>query len=153
MDRPAGDGLDWNASTESGRRIGFEPISQQFHPVGSHRGDAQQQCAMKAGATKLLKAIAHSRQDNSELRTAVGMSIASLGGDDRFEMEKIEERDLKKVVSRAVRELRKQENDHLTWSQKMLTRLATEAAHQPSEMEEGGEGEDDEEEAGAEQDY
>lgn len=68
-------------------------------------------------------------------------------------MEKIEERDLKKVVSRAVREVRKQENDHLTWSQKMLTRLGTEAAHQPSEMEEGGEGEDDEEEADAEQDY
>jgi hypothetical protein len=68
-------------------------------------------------------------------------------------MKKIEERDLKKVVSRAVREVRKQENDHLTWSQKMLTRLGTEAAHQPSEMEEGGEGEDDEEEADAEQDY
>jgi rubrerythrin len=68
-------------------------------------------------------------------------------------METIEERDLKKVVSRAVREVRKQENDHLTWSQKMLTRLATEAAHQPSEMEEGEESEDDEEEASAEQDY
>ena len=67
-------------------------------------------------------------------------------------MERIEERDLKKVVSRAVREVRKQENDHLTWSQKMLTRLATEAAHKPPEMEEGEELEDDEE-AGAEQDY
>jgi rubrerythrin len=64
-------------------------------------------------------------------------------------MDKIEERELKKVVSRAVREVRRQENDHLTWNQKMLTRLATEAARQPAEMEEGEEGED-EEEAGAE---
>jgi rubrerythrin len=68
-------------------------------------------------------------------------------------IETIEERDLNKVVSRAVREVRKQENDHLTWSQKMLSRLATEAAHQPSEMEEGEESEDDEEEASPEQDY
>lgn len=67
-------------------------------------------------------------------------------------MEKIEERDLKKVVSRAVREARRQENDHITWSQKMLTRLATEAAQQPPEMEEGEEGEEDEE-AGADEDY
>lgn len=50
-------------------------------------------------------------------------------------MEQIEDRDLKKVVSRAVREVRKQETDHLTWNQKMLTRLATEAAHQTPEME------------------
>ena len=65
-------------------------------------------------------------------------------------MEKIEERELKKLVSRAVREVRKQENDHLSWNQKMLTRLATEAAHHQPEMEEG-EAEGDEEEGGAEQ--
>lgn len=64
-------------------------------------------------------------------------------------MEKIEERDLKKAVSRAVREVRKQENDHLTWNQKMLTRLATEAAQQPPEMEEG----EEDEETEADQDY
>ena len=69
-------------------------------------------------------------------------------------MDQIEERDLKKIVSRAVREVRRQENDHLTWTQKMLTKLATEAAHQPPEMEEEGEeGEEEDEEAGAEQDY
>lgn len=50
-------------------------------------------------------------------------------------MDQIEGRDLKKLVSRAVREVRKQESDHLTWNQKMLTRLATEAAHQTDEME------------------
>jgi rubrerythrin len=62
-------------------------------------------------------------------------------------MDQIEERELKKLVSRAVREVRKQESDHLTWSQKMLTRLANEAAHQMPEMveeeeEEEGEGEE-----------
>jgi rubrerythrin len=58
-------------------------------------------------------------------------------------MDQIEERELKRTVSRAVREVRKQENDHVTWTQKMLTRLATEAAHQMPEAEE-----DDEEEEG-----
>lgn len=67
-------------------------------------------------------------------------------------MEKIEERELKKLVNRAVREVRKQENDHLSWNQKMLTRLATEAAYQQPGMEEG-EAESDEEEGGADQDY
>jgi rubrerythrin len=66
-------------------------------------------------------------------------------------MDKVEGRDLKRVVSRAVREVRRQENDHLTWSQKMLTRLATEAAQKMPEMEEDSE--EDEKEAGAEQDY
>ncbi len=68
-------------------------------------------------------------------------------------VEEIEERDLKKIVSRAVREVRKQENDHLTWNQKMLTRLATEAAHREPEMEEGEEGEEEQEESGSERDY
>jgi rubrerythrin len=65
-------------------------------------------------------------------------------------MERIEERELKKVVSRAVREVRKQENDHLTWNQKMLTRLATEAAQREPEMEET---EDESDEEAGEQDY
>jgi rubrerythrin len=69
-------------------------------------------------------------------------------------MDQIEDRDLKKSVSRAVREVRKQENDHVTWAQKMLTRLATETARKMPEMEEGeAEGEEDEEQAGADQDY
>jgi rubrerythrin len=51
-------------------------------------------------------------------------------------MEKIEGSDLKKAVSRAVREVRKQENDHLSWNQKFLTQLAMEAAQRPSGMEE-----------------
>jgi rubrerythrin len=67
-------------------------------------------------------------------------------------MDKIEERELKKLVTRAVREVRKQENDHLSWNQKMLTRLATEAAHRSQEIEQG-EAEVGEEEAGAEHDY
>jgi rubrerythrin len=66
--------------------------------------------------------------------------------------DQIEERELKKLVSRAVREVRKQENDHLSWNQKMLTRLATEAAHRPQELEQD-EAELDEEEADAERDY
>lgn len=68
-------------------------------------------------------------------------------------MDQIEARDLKKVVSRAVREVRRQENEHLTWTQKMLTRLATEAAHQQPEMEEGEEAQGEDEEAEAERDY
>jgi len=64
---------------------------------------------------------------------------------------KIEDRDLKKIVSRAVREARKQENDHLTWGQKMLTKLATEAAHHHPEV--AQDEEEGEEEAEADQDY
>jgi rubrerythrin len=66
-------------------------------------------------------------------------------------MDRIEERDLKKVVSRAVREVRRQENDHLTWSQKMLTRLGTEAAQRQPGMEEGEESEE-EQQAGDDRD-
>jgi rubrerythrin len=66
-------------------------------------------------------------------------------------MDQVEERGLKKVVSRAVREVRRQENDHLTWTQKMLTRLATDAAHQQPEME--GEEAEEEEEVEAGRDY
>jgi rubrerythrin len=59
-------------------------------------------------------------------------------------MDEIEDRELKKLVSRVVREVRKQENDHVTWSQKMLTRIATEAAHQMPEAEEHEEEEEGE---------
>jgi rubrerythrin len=59
-------------------------------------------------------------------------------------MEQIEERELKKAVGRAVREVRKQETVHLSWNQKMLTRLAMEAAHQATEMERQEEPEEDE---------
>jgi rubrerythrin len=65
-------------------------------------------------------------------------------------MDQIEARELKRTVSRAVREVRKQENDHLTWTQKMLTRLATEAAHQMPEAEEEDEEEEEEEGEGEE---
>jgi hypothetical protein len=65
-------------------------------------------------------------------------------------MAEIKDRALKKVISRAVREVRKQENDHFTRNQKMLTRLATEAAHKPAVKQETEE--DDEEEA-AQRDY
>jgi rubrerythrin len=65
-------------------------------------------------------------------------------------MQKIEDNDLKKSVSRAVREVRKQENDHLKWTQKALTQVAMEAAHESPEMEEDEEVEMEEEEA---QDY
>jgi rubrerythrin len=61
----------------------------------------------------------------------------------------IEDRELKKIVGRAVREVRRQENDHLTWNQKMLTRIATETAHQAPEMEQ----ESEEESEDAQQDY
>ncbi len=50
-----------------------------------------------------------------------------------------------------VREVRKQENDYLSWNQKMLTRLATEAAQKPPDMEQGV-AELGEEQAGAEHD-
>jgi rubrerythrin len=65
-------------------------------------------------------------------------------------MIEIKDQKLKKIVSRAVREVRKQENDHLNWNQKMLTRLATEAAHKP-EMEQ--ETEEGDEEKVAQRDY
>jgi rubrerythrin len=58
-------------------------------------------------------------------------------------MDEIEDRDLKKAVSKAVREVRKQENDHVAWNQKMSTRLALEAAHKPQEMEEESSDEDE----------
>src|SRR5579883_2392909 len=67
-------------------------------------------------------------------------------------MDQIEGRDLKKVVSRAVREVRRQENQHLSWNQKMLTRLATETAHREPQTDERSEPEDQEEES-AEHDY
>lgn len=50
--------------------------------------------------------------------------------------DQIEDTDLKKAAARAVREVRKQENDHLLWTQKTLTQLALEAAHQEFEEEE-----------------
>jgi rubrerythrin len=69
-------------------------------------------------------------------------------------MDNIEERDLKKVVSRAVRQVRRHENDHLNWTQKMLTTLTTEAAQHPPEaaehlpeMEEAEDSEDEREQA------
>jgi rubrerythrin len=68
-------------------------------------------------------------------------------------MEKIEERELKKLVGRAVRAVRKQENDHLSWNQKMLTRLATEAAQHQAEIEQAGESADEDEDEDAEHDY
>jgi rubrerythrin len=54
-------------------------------------------------------------------------------------MEQIEDRELKKIATRAVREVLNQENDHLGWNQKTLTKLATELAHQMEEMEQGNE--------------
>jgi rubrerythrin len=59
-------------------------------------------------------------------------------------MDEIGDRDLKKAVSRAVREVRKQEGDHVAWNQKTLTKLATEAAHQAQDAEETEEPEEDE---------
>jgi rubrerythrin len=61
-------------------------------------------------------------------------------------MQKIDDGELKKTVSRAVREVRRQENDHLKWNEKALTQVAMEAAHQPPEMEEEEEGFEMEEE-------
>jgi rubrerythrin len=61
----------------------------------------------------------------------------------------IEDRELKKIAGRAVREVRRQENDHLTWSQKMLTRIVTETAHKEPEMEQ----ESEEESEDAPRDY
>lgn len=62
-------------------------------------------------------------------------------------MAQIEDSQLKKVVSKAVREVERQERDHVNWNQKTLTKLATEAARkQPEEMSESS----DEEHAGEE---
>lgn len=61
-------------------------------------------------------------------------------------MEDIEDRDLKRTVKQAVREAQRQERDHLAWTQKMVTRLATEEARQmpeePEAEEEEGESEE-----------
>lgn len=43
---------------------------------------------------------------------------------------KLEGSELKRMASRAVREVGKQENDHAAWSQKVLTKLAKEASMQ-----------------------
>jgi rubrerythrin len=43
---------------------------------------------------------------------------------------KLENGELKKIVSRAVREVRRQEKNHLGWAEKTLTQLAFEAAQQ-----------------------
>ena len=64
--------------------------------------------------------------------------LSSLMGD-------IEERELKRTVTRAVRESQRQEREHVAWTQKMITKLATEAARQmpeEEEIEEEGEGEE-----------
>ena len=44
---------------------------------------------------------------------------------------KLENGELKKLANRAVREVRKQETNHLGWAEKTLTQLAFEAAQQP----------------------
>ena len=49
-------------------------------------------------------------------------------------IEEIEDPELKKTTRRAVREVLKQENDHVGWNEKTLTRLATAAAHQTQDM-------------------
>jgi rubrerythrin len=51
-------------------------------------------------------------------------------------MEDIEERELKRTVKQSVREVQRQERDHLAWTQKMVTRLATEEARRMPEQEE-----------------
>jgi len=50
-------------------------------------------------------------------------------------IDKVENGDLKKMASRAVREVRKQESSHLAWSQKTLTQLVLEAAQRNDQME------------------
>jgi rubrerythrin len=57
-------------------------------------------------------------------------------------MDQIKDDKLKKVVGKAVREVERQERDHVGWNQKTLTKLATEAARQPEQMDEGEENED-----------
>lgn len=67
-------------------------------------------------------------------------------------LDKLENGDLKKMASRAVREVRKQESNHLAWNEKTLTQLALEAAQRNEEMPgemRGEEAEMDEEEADA----
>jgi rubrerythrin len=57
-------------------------------------------------------------------------------------MEDIEDRELKRAVKQGVREAQRQERDHLAWTQKMVTKLATEEARrmpEKEEMEEEGE--------------
>jgi rubrerythrin len=55
----------------------------------------------------------------------------------------IEDSELKRMANSAVREVGKQENDHATWSQKVLTKLAKEASmHQQIEGRERSEDED-----------
>lgn len=51
--------------------------------------------------------------------------------------DQIDDSDVKKAAAKAVREVRKQENDHLLWVQKTLTQLALEAAFQAPEESEG----------------
>jgi rubrerythrin len=56
----------------------------------------------------------------------------------------IRDRDLKAVITAAVREAGKQERDHLTWNSETLTELAQEMARQSAdETTEEGEGEED----------
>jgi rubrerythrin len=54
----------------------------------------------------------------------------------------IKDRDLKAVITAAVREAGKQERDHLTWSSDTLTELAQEAARQTAQEPTGEEEED-----------
>lgn len=54
-------------------------------------------------------------------------------------IDKLENGNLKKMASRAVREVRKQESNHLAWNQKTLTQLALEAAQRNEEEEMSGE--------------
>ena len=56
-------------------------------------------------------------------------------------MDDIEERELKRTVKQGVREVQRQERDHLAWAQKMVTKLATEEARRMPETEAGQEGE------------
>jgi hypothetical protein len=49
-------------------------------------------------------------------------------------IDEIEDSELKKTARQAVREVLKQENDHVGWNQKTLTRLGAEAAHQTQDM-------------------
>ncbi len=61
-------------------------------------------------------------------------------------MAQIEDSQLKKIVGKAVREVERQERDHVNWNQKTLTKLATEAARRaPEQMEETDESEEMEE--------
>jgi rubrerythrin len=60
-------------------------------------------------------------------------------------MEDIEDRELKRTVKQGVREVQRQEREHVAWTQKMITKLATEEARrmpEEEEMEEEGESEE-----------